>query len=1585
MATKLYIVPVLVKIAPPLPASVSTATVRALILPEETPTQKLTLPYYVSVKMIPIRINLSDPIVKSAANFITEALDRYIDEDRELKTLLNYGEDRQSVILAYRPGTVPRSLQLKLLQPVPDDVQPNHPSFLVREVVSSIIDKIRIRFAPLVDYTPYLRPLNQNVSTNVNLGKYLKNVTLRRLSLETGSFGSPDASSNISFEDQILRKWYSSDFNSSELNIDFTDYKNFVFYGSAELRLQAFKQKLLQLETLEAQRLQFSGSVFTGSLASAGATYIMKQSAELAKKKEDIIRAFDRYEQYLYFTPSGSDSSYSASFDYVDGGVEYHQIGYWPKDSSNNLYTVYSTESQEWFDAQREIAARYDEFNSNYLINTIPTHIREEIDNTAYITFVSMIGHFFDTIKPYIDQFPQINSRYIDPDQEISKDLVNEVAESLGFRMPTINSVYNLSDNILGTTQMAPRRDYTVETYKRLLHNLPLFAKAKGTRNALTALLRSLGITPQMISIRESGTPTTGSYTVLEEFATGIDFNRSEASYIQVPLSASLRSPKTLQVNVSITDPVFMTLMTGDEKWGLRIRPSTLNDNFGRIELISGSTNTILAETSYNEVYNDDLVHITIQANSTGSLLQVMKVDGDSVLFSDAIQIPASFYDLWQETEYVYIGGSGSLRLGGYDGTVDEVRLWGTNLDNSIVTSSAFNPGANFGNTYSDAKENLYVQISLNNETISGSYIRNESPYADKTTNPSLEWLFIQNLTTGSLSRYSRTVKQKSIVIGPSAFITNKIKVVPPPVFLQNSISADGSKLLSPTRSIVRPEQKRKQVGKNKISLGMSPTEIINQNIIKNIGYENLNRVLGLPSDYYTFDLSLDALKRYYNRYYGISVNFNQYIRIVSEISAIIDQVVDYFIPAKATLLKGITIEQNILEKIRIPSIKNIRGYGVGARKTIQAPSSLLGTRSDYGATFNVQQTIEVQNTLIPSAKVNSVAAKLETPPSPEISSMASSLQTGLSMSLAQEMLADYNTFVSNIDNTDNEIRSEYSTLASNVSVDIGEVQANTSTVTSIVTGLDIFTVAEYNTLASSIDQEIPKEIDGQSLTQQGTLDLYNNENIIQSNFVTYAYQHIPWETYRYVVDEENQDTEQVKPDKPSTISLRLDTSNKIKYNDVNKGNPGAEPYNRVYIRKLFDYEIQTPRNGGITSLYQNALYEIPPSTDFRDIGVTTYFNNPDGIYTFPETQKSPVYPKPLNQKWDNDAQTFIGITSWSYAQKYNIYDVVYQDVTADTMGLPIAQGEVTGSTEYLRLKNIVDASKAGNGKYYVFITRPSYTQPSDGTAYYLGQVPSYMPPSLDNINWQLLKFTPIEIRIPRRIVFDTFTIPDPSLNNFKTTNISVARNINLPDRFVDALPIQTIEANSRIVGKVNVQNMLALFALQANNNGLRIRIYRTKDSRDKDLERPINAQPTGSHGVLVDITLNTENALELSNPIPILIAGETPPKAAMFYTIDNLTNVAKVGTTLYLYYFALHIEPRIPQGYLKKHYRFYRDNSTATKRRNWLGCKNTIDTTIDGLPPVQVIISEGNQLTVAPTVTNEEIQTGGGGTLNVT
>jgi len=1464
------------------------------IIPEETPLQSTDLTYQFRLTTNPTQINISEPIVQTALGFINDILNVYINEELELKTLLNYRDDRQSVILNQRTGNVNQSIQLKLLQPVPDDITIGDSVVISREVAKTLIDKFRIRYAPPIDNTPYLRPLNTKAKVDDQLGNKLRNVTLNKLSITSGSVGSTDTLGNITFEDEIFRKWYSYDFNSSELNIDFTDYKNFVFYSSAAMRLEAFKQKLLKIESIDQWQQQFTSASWTGSIAYAGSTFLQNESAKYAAEKENIIRNFDRYEQYLYFT-TGS-SAYSASVDYqdIEGETEYNTPGYWPK-LNGTLYSVTSSQATTWYGTQFGIAQRYDEFNVNNLVNTIPSHIKEDENSQAYVTFVAMVGHFFDVIKPYIDQFPRIYDRQIDPNEGLSKDLINEIAESFGFKLPALNTVYSLSDNILGTSTELPRRDYTAEAYKRLLHHLPLFAKTKGTRYALETLLRTLGISPEFLSVKEAGTPTSSSYKIFEEYSTGLDFDLTSSSmYVKVPVSASItsasaRTPKAIQFNASF-NPVGMTssVLTGDGEWGLHAfrHPDTSLIEYGKMVLRSGSVDIV--SSSYLPIFTNEPINITLQYTNDSASLQLIAIDGEYSIFNETYTQPMARG--WNDQQYVYVGGSGSAVLGRFDGLIDEFRLWGDTLTQAMVETNAFDPGSNAGDLYDDATNYLYVQLSFNKideNILTGSLLLNESPYLNKAVAPQLQYISASAITTASFNRYSRTIRQVVPEIGGLAYVTNKVQILNPPTFNPESLDKNGVKTLSLRKSIVSPESKGGKAGKNQILISVSPTEFINQNIVRNLGLENINSVLGLPSGFYSaYPKTLDTIKSHYEKYYYAPVNINQFIRVLSATTSVLNQVLDYFIPSRASVLKGIVIEPNILEKPRISPTNAIKLYGKQAKRTNAAASSLTGSRADYHATFNLQKTIKLeQNYIVTGSKDN---------------------YTGL--------------------------------------VDTQET---------------IVPLAKYNAYRADLTSSISDDIIGRVNQYKTTIS--------SSTSVVTASEHF----YSYKGDVE------IAPEFPSsyntktvTIDSDIANPNKIPYNSTNRGSPGAEPYNRLYSRKLYIEEIQSSRLGGTGSLYIPALKEIPPSADLRDLGVRTFFNDPDGVYFFPTTRKLPVYPKPIN---------FNAATTWSYGERYNYLDVVYQDPHA------------TGSADP-RLGSLVDTAFGGNKKYYVFTKRPSYVAPSDGTSFYSGSVPTYIPPSLDKANWQLLKFKPIQVRIPKRIVFDLFTVRFSTQNNYKTTILPITTVTNVPTRDVETFSLGAFSPGGVSIGQISLQNIALLLALQSTHANVRVRFYSSEDARNSDINRPYITVPQAASGVLLDTILPTANFAMRTIPFPVL--STIRQNATIYYTINNVGGANIPSLELSLYYFTLETEPRIPFGYLKKHYRYFRDNSTATKRRNYEGCKFSITgyspngepiyDTIDGLPPVQVSVSEGTSITVASTNTNEII-TGGGGQLNVT
>jgi hypothetical protein len=1520
-----FVVKITVQISPKKESIFGGIPIKINIQPAQTAKSSQTINYQFNINTIPIDVNISEPLITSAFQFLRTAIDTYVDEDRELKTLLNYGEDKQTVVLGYRRGPLDSNtidtIQLKLLQEVPSDIDVNTPVFLSREVSKTLIDKVRIRFAPALDETPYLRPKNLSAKIDLDTGKSLSNVTLTKLSLQTGSIGSNDAYHNTTFEDQIFRQWYSYDFNSSELNIDFTDYNNFIFYGSAAMRLAAFKQKLKTLEKLDSRRLQFaSSSTYQGTSESAGFVFLQNESGKHAAEIEDIIRSFDRYEQYLYFTPSSSNSMYTASAYYADGGYEYNPIGYWPKTSSGSLYSVSNDVADEWYTSQSLIAQRFDEFNENNLINTLPTHIREDDDNSSYITFVSMIGHFVDTIKPYIDQFPNMYSRDLDPNAELSKDLINEIAESVGFKMPTLESTYDLVKTILGENSEVPLRDAVAELHKRILHNLPFFAKAKGTKTALETLLKVNGIHPQLLSVKEMGVPTSGSYYVFDEFSNGVRFLEATSSFIKVPLSASLRTPTTLQLNCLFEKNKSMTILNGDKTWALFVYPHPTIPTLGRIELTSGSLYEPILTSSYQQIF-DDLINISVQVSSGTASLQVIQVDREDIIFNSVMKNSTTFANVWNNTQYVYVGASGSeFANSRFDGVIDEFRIWNTPLAPDVLLNTAFDPAANSGNSYSSATDNLLVQLSFNNVDLAlltgSSYINNETNYKNISVSPSLETCSVYNISDTSFSRYNRTIRQELSQVGSSAYITTRIKVAPPPVFSPNT---SGGKRLYRNESIMSSDNKNRKRGHNKVTVATSPTDVINQNIIRNFGMENINDALGIPDGFRGIATSsLQMLQTHYNTYYYADVSQNTFLRVLSNIGSVIDQTIEYFIPSKATLLKGVSIEPTVLEQIKINPVRQIRVYGKDTNKTLRAANSLTGSRPDYGATFNVTDTIKAITEATTLAKYDSY-------------------KTEVNISDITELTARYSRTTGTVESVTPILDGTTSGLKGNIETDsiLNDISAN------------------YSPLSTTVSEDISQFIEANYNYLSGIMPT-DNFGTLNSDFLLYKAQ--------YDVD--------------------LYNMNKVGYSDVNNGKEGAEPYNRLYSRKLSTSEINTPRLGGLTSTYLPALYDIPPSADFRDFGVYTYLNSPEGIYYFTEPVKTPAYSSPLNQTWNDTSQLFNSVTNWEYGDRYNIYDVVYQDIDVSYTSL----GELTPNNTKDYITSQIDSGiRAGNKRYYIFKTRSAYSGSLDGGAFYSGSVPSYTPPSLDRVNWELLRFTPSVKKVPKRVVFDTFSEYTAAAKNFKTTTISIDKIIDIPTRYIDTFNIPSIVGGGQVTGEFTMQNVAAMLAMQSSIGNIRVRLYRTPLARTNDLTRPIEVFPTGSHGVLVDASITTANVAEIINPIVTLVAGANPPAAKIYYTIDNFDLTEKSVSVFSIYYFAMEIEKRVPRGYLRKHYRFFRDNSTATKRRNYVGCKNTIDTTVDGLPPVQVFLSEGTDIVVSQTQTNEEIITGGGGQLNVT
>jgi hypothetical protein len=244
-------------------------------------------------------------------------------------------------------------------------------------------------------------------------------------------------------------------------------------------------------------------------------------------------------------------------------------------------------------------ASLFDEFNKDYLYNTIPEYLRDDPQNEPYKVFVNMIGQHYDNIWVY---YKDVSNRYNGDNRleyGISKDLVADAIRSFGLKIYqnnfSVNDLFNAftgfnSGSYLRTTNpnpvdaeeiefyltasqasyYTPLDDVNKEMYKRIYHNLPYLLKSKGTVAGLQNIISMFGITSSILSVKEfggvwtSGVPVTGIQDIVtdniqilssaqmsQSFLPIIPPNTTDATYAFVPQFV-LSSQKSILENYNI-------------------------------------------------------------------------------------------------------------------------------------------------------------------------------------------------------------------------------------------------------------------------------------------------------------------------------------------------------------------------------------------------------------------------------------------------------------------------------------------------------------------------------------------------------------------------------------------------------------------------------------------------------------------------------------------------------------------------------------------------------------------------------------------------------------------------------------------------------------------------------------------------------------------------------------------------------------------------------------------------------------------------------------------------------------------------
>jgi hypothetical protein len=182
------------------------------------------------------------------------------------------------------------------------------------------------------------------------------------------------------------------------------------------------------------------------------------------------------------------------------------------------------------------------------------------------------------------------------------------------------------------------------------------------------------------------------------------------------------------------------------------------------------------------------------------------------------------------------------------------------------------------------------------------------------------------------------------------------------------------------------------------------------------------------------------------------------------------------------------------------------------------------------------------------------------------------------------------------------------------------------------------------------------------------------------------------------------------------------------------------------------------------------------------------------------------------------------------------------------------------------------------------------------------------------------------------------------------------------PSRDVADITTTAYGSGSNTTGVVKMANIFTLLGINGAV-GLRLRLYREAAARDADISRPFTTIPSGSQGVLFDGLLNGQQDV-----FPHLMMQISDSN--VYYTITNITS-STIVSSISIDYFVYEAGNPAPTGYLPRHYKFSRENTTALKRRNYLGTSGTDEIAPPGCPwvpcpPFGTENSEENTVTVS-------------------
>ena len=331
-----------------------------------------------------------------------------------------------------------------------------------------------------------------------------------------------------------------------------------------------------------------------------------------------------------------------------------------------------------------------------------------------------MIGQHFDHIWEYINALSDTYDRRDKLDEGLSKELLYNVAQSLGWNLNDGKDLIDLPRFALGKEVSGSsysdysnisERDISREIWGRIVNNMPFFLKNKGTIRSIKGLINIYGIPSTILRVKEYGGPNvpdndTPQFEIKRKFTKALDFRGGQS--VKTTWSddgSTSRKPDTIEFRFRAATGSNQILVekkdSNNQDFFIRLKDNSSVDNYGFVSFMLSGSAVGIDQGQYKEitssalpVYDGDFYSVMVRrlvgSDSTpvsqSYELNVGKYDSSrskihlySTSTMDVTQAASSsFNNAWTGSGDIFIGGQATVTGVGarFSGSIMEYRHW---------------------------------------------------------------------------------------------------------------------------------------------------------------------------------------------------------------------------------------------------------------------------------------------------------------------------------------------------------------------------------------------------------------------------------------------------------------------------------------------------------------------------------------------------------------------------------------------------------------------------------------------------------------------------------------------------------------------------------------------------------------------------------------------------------------------------------------------------------------------------------------------------------------------------------------------